>query len=622
VSLRSSLGLLALGASVSACIEIAPPESDEVERTPLTCFEDADCPRGECDSTQELCVSSEDSYPDLLLEVVPSSTDERFGGRHFFHVAPNIARSWQDPALVAVAIPSTLDGVVRLAFPADLGCGAVAVKITLTPVQALLGLPAQRFVSFSKPTLPDNSVIPENVFRFTGVPAGLYDVYFEDAQRTMGNPAGCDVVPQVFRKRAINPGDTLELTQPAPRSLRVEIPWRDELAGWIVDVVHPATWETVSTKRVLSRNLVTQAPSGEEVAGVNLKLSSIPDDYIAQNDELLRIRPPAGVVRPTIYLVLSGLVVISEGVAQVGELETFALTRSFEAWVWAAGKPEQAVSGRVEFVAESLERAPEGLPFVRLRHVVEIDDDGKVQAELPPGKYTVRVYPTDSGLSVFETSVTIWLPPDGTGTSPQSGRVFEVPKGASLSGTVRFPAGLSAKDTLVEIQRQSAFRGGPLANPLSARGANGVAGGSGQFVVPSVDCRRCDREVGALYTLRVVPPEGWELPWMVTTPVSVSGETVLGELQVEPPLMHFGQLSLIDSRGNLRGFPGALIRAYALLDAGGVARGASTPSCVEVSALDPETECVRRAVLIGETRAGATGAFRLLLPPSVTPGSP
>jgi hypothetical protein len=262
------------------------------------------------------------------------------------------------------------------------------------------------------------------------------------------------------------------------------------------------------------------------------------------------------------------------------------------------------------------------LPFVRLRRVVEIDDDGKVRAQLPPGTYTVRVYPTDLGLSLYETQITVWAPPEGNAQSLQTGRVLEVSEGAQLTGSLRFAGGLPAADTLIEVQRQATFRGGPLANPFAPRGANAIAGMAGQFSFGSVDCRRCDRESGALYTLRVIPHEALGLPWLVTTPVTVAGEMAIGELRVQPPVVHFGQLSLIDSRGTLRGFPGALLRAYALLDATGTAQPVSAPSCVQASAIDPSLPCIRRAVLIGETRSGATGAFRLLLPPAIESRQP
>src|SRR5690606_14088681 len=100
----------------------------------------------------------EHDYPGVLLEVVPPATDERFGGLHFFQSVPALATAPVEPGLVAVATPQSVRGVVRIAFPADLGCDQVPVKITLTPVQAQLGIQTQRFVTVSKREFPDTSI--------------------------------------------------------------------------------------------------------------------------------------------------------------------------------------------------------------------------------------------------------------------------------------------------------------------------------------------------------------------------------------------------------------------------------------------------------------------------------
>jgi hypothetical protein len=603
---------------LGACQDIAPPALSATQREPLTCETDEDCEQGKCVPELALCVSPRAEYEQLLIEVIPPSTDLGFGGFRLFTTLREFASLPSSAADLELTQPPPISGQVELAFPPTLACNPVSVKLTLTPRETYLGVTAERYTTISNRTFGATTASPINVFQFRGVPFGTYDVYWEDAGLVLGNPSGCEVVPQIFRGLRVDGALDVPLPQLPPTVVRIEIPWRDDLAGWLVDVVHPVTGERISTQSALEPGAVTVTETGESIAVAELRIAEILGDYVAPKQELLRLRPAPGVNRPTTFLVLFPLVTVPNGPAQVpGPVETFAEQRLFEAWVWQAGEPGVPIAGSVEFIARRLAQQPDGVSQVRFRRSVSIGDDGKVQLELPPGIYTARVYPNGSDTSTFETSVTVWgATEQGTAGDVQAGRVLEVPPGASVTGRVELPGGLSAEDTTIQVVARAGRRRALAERAYIPRSATSLATGEGRFELGPVDCRGCDGSLAAAFTLRAVAPPGTELPWLTQPLISIAGSTDVGVLRIQPPTVHFGKLVFRKANGSVGGFPGALIRAHVVLDADGHPLGADAASCIEQQVADSTAPgCAQRTLQVAETRSGQDGSFRLLLPP-------
>src|SRR5690606_21347101 len=153
-----------------------------------------------------------------------------------------------------------------------------------------LGLGARRLSTVSVPFLSASFEIL-NGFDLAGVPVGTYDLYWEDS----GHPTSseCAVVPQIFRGLEVTGGQAFDLIQPETRPLRVIVPWQDELDGWVVDVVHGATGQRMSTQRALSEDMQQQDQTGAVMAVADLRLSEVLGTDYTSAGELLRLRPPS-----------------------------------------------------------------------------------------------------------------------------------------------------------------------------------------------------------------------------------------------------------------------------------------------------------------------------------------
>jgi hypothetical protein len=605
-----------LGSVLQGCQESAPAPPLNVVHEPRRCSSDADCGEtGVCDEDLDLCKAKSFGLPGVLLEVIPPSTDSGFGGLRYYARLRELSTSLRAPALLDLQQPPKVTGNVVLSFPPDRECRPINVKVTLTPRETHLGLAARRLSAVSDPDF-GTSFDPVNPFSFTGVPLGTYDLYWEDAGIVVDIPDECTAVPQVFRGIEITETRDITLVQNETRPLRVVVPWQDDLQEWIVDVVHGATGERLSTERALTDEMQEEDANGDLMAVAQLRLSGVSGDDYESAGELLRLRPPKGLNRPTILMDLAALEVAERGVAQVPPVETFSETVEFDAWVWREGDSRHPVHGQVEFIASTLLDLPDGI-FVRYSRFVDIAEDGRVIAELPPGSYRARVYPVDSKASLFETTVTVWGPAQGRpGDAQQAGRVLEVPLGAKLSGQVELFGGVAAENTMVRVVPIN--RGG-ISSPLAARSfvprsANALVDERGRFTIESVDCRSCSGELGAAYTFAVQPPDEAWLPWSVASSISVTGAVSVGDLAVGWPALHFGLLRFRTPSGNVGAFPGALVKAFVLLDEQGEPVSVDAPLCVETDDTEGAEGCAHRALQIGETRSGLDGAFQLVLP--------
>jgi hypothetical protein len=345
-----------------------------------------------------------------------------------------------------------------------------------------------------------------------------------------------------------------------------------------------------------------------------LKLSTVSGtDYLeAAERELLRLSPPPGANRPTIYFSLRILEAFMTGQATLPSLEPFNELVTFEAWVWQDEDQRTPIAGRVEFIAtELLDARGAGYYALEYSRSVEIDADGRVVVQLPPGEYRARVLPRSAGVAVYEQPVRVWATDTPDAGQHQAGHVLVVPAGAELTGRVRLPGGLNADGTLLRLNGLAdvTFPGG-----FRPRSVTGLANEEGRFRIDGVDCRGCTDESGANYSLSVIPVPELQLPWAVQSNLAVAGTTQLGTIALGFPHVHFGQLTFRKVNGTTGAFPGALIRAYVLLDPAGRVVPASAERCLTGLPADTSERCAFRALQVASVRSGQDGGFRLNLP--------
>ncbi len=635
-NMAARMGLLSGSIVLLACQDIAPPEETFDLPRPHSCSDDSDCAGFRCDVEVERCVNPDVGYDQLLLQVVPENTeaDPSFGGSQFFRRLTSIVDSSRQRERFDVPAPVRMRGTLRpwAIHPPEIACNP-SVRLKLIPHESFLGISTVQYTTISERAFEQNENLSINEYEFDALPVGTYDIYWEDSGEVVVERAEqCEIVPQLFRARSVVTSVDLTLEQSRPDFVRVEIPWQKDLEGWRVDVIHPVTGQRVSTQRVLHEACPYDQPGGltvwkdgppcarvqetdlgELIAVANLRIANILNDYGNPDQELLRLRPPVGVHRPTTYFVLLPLIAVESGPAQVpGPVETFSNQERLELWVWEQRDSRRPVEGQVEFVAQALADEPDTVYRVRFKRSVEIEAGGRVTVDLPPGVYTARVYPRSTNTSVYETTVTVW---DVSGGAVQGGRVLDVPTAAKVAGRVRFPAGLPTDGAQVRLFPVRPVSGVLSDGALGPRSQTTLADETGRFEFGGVDCRACDGTNGLSYFLRVQPPGSLDLPWLVWPSVLVSSSgTNLGSLPVSYPRHHYGHLGFLRANVSSDEFEGPpLIRAFLLLGRDGNPVAAGTPSCTVVG--QGESQCAQRAVQVAQARAAVDGSFELMLPP-------
>lgn len=607
----AAAGLISAAAFLVGCIDIEPPAYRQgQERVVPSCLRDGECRRGRCDASLRLCVAAMPDFPGLLLDVVPETVDQGFGGFHISAELQELATDSVHPQRLELQQPPAVGGLVGR------NCHEIPrLLITFVPRETRLGLAVGRYTTLSDRDFQDGQVDAVHKYSFTGLPHGNYDVYWEDARRVPLADPECEVVPQLFRNVSI-PAVTdlvqMDLLQAdVLKHLEVRIPYTDQLVGWTVDVVHSVTGEIMSTRRVIDATTVREVATSETHAqefALALKLADVEGiDYVPASDaQLLRLTPPTGALRPIIYFSLFGLVVVDPDVAQLAPLGRFSAPVNFKAWVWDDSDAHTPVPGVVEFEALELTDT-QGQGRLQLALSVPIDEQGLVQTQLLPGEYRARVRPNAPDPIVFETKVRIWA-----SDTPQTGGVILVPTGSKLNGRVRLPyADVSPKGTLIRAQGLIGMTGSPTFRP---RSSSTIAGADGRFGFQGLDCGNCLATSSVNFALVAEPPAELGLPWGVKSRVAVAGETTV-DFELAFPAVHFGELYYRKRNGTAGALPGALIRALALVDSEGKVLPLQTPACFELPDGGADgTPCARRTVEVARARSGNDGRFRLLLP--------
>ncbi len=574
---------LASGCSIS---EIGMEQGDE--RTVNRCASASECGGGVCVSGA--CQGRQGQFETLLFEVLPSGgTEARAAGRTLITTT---ALPLGGGALTLDVLPaSRLEGQVSLAEDSD--CvpsvttdGKLAVSVTLTPSEQVLGLEPKTFTAVTPLDAQGHALQPFSL----RVAPGDYDIYVQAAPDAAVDPR-CLVGPQLYRHQHLGSGNfKLDLQVPPPTVLAVKIARSVSstlsLDGWSLDLVD------ASSGRVIAVPTTLGSPG---IAGYEARLRYLPVIGGAAarggtGSELVRLSPPPGVTAPTLVWERAALELFELGEARIDDLELPAKPVSFEARVVdERGNPVEGAS--VSLVAtELLDVMPGLIASFTLKNRLT-DADGLIKEALLPGTYRVFASPpSSSGLATLESSWSV-------STAPvQAGQELVLRPRSSLSGAVVVGwgpgelLGVGVHAVPVPLESSSPELDRLLGRrPFMPRASTAVLQLDGSFSVP-VD--------PASYHLSVRGESEAGFPWLVRPYVSVDGshaEEPLGQLELPLPIVY--ELSLSDGDVPLAG---ALVRAYIFTD-------------VE-RRYTPDPSAARSVVQIAETRVDGGGRGRLLVP--------
>lgn len=663
---------LALGLSCAVSDRATSIENDG----PYACANSGDCSVGRCLTEFGICARGSGDVMTVLFEVTPSASDPIYGGARYLvetNLALQNAGADDDPDADGYNSRGIRNGLFELNLPprvpvsgsikvaARAGCvsrpiarSTLPATLFFTPRQRLLGLGVP---SYEMSTRYDDE-IEEFVFQGS-LPPGNYDVYMQPTTARL--TGDCKAIPQIFRNQRIGrcsePGceqERFELQPPPSRPLRLTIPWRPELEGWVVDMVHPVTGEIISNRVQLTAADVIE---DEIFASLNYSPLDPASDFI-QAGEIVRLTPPEGFVAGTVLLLRSGLELFDQGEAEVGEVSTFGTTVDYQAWVWKKDERDSPVTGVVSFAALDLDEVSEGV-LVSFSKSAEVDERGQVNVELLPGRYRVRVTPpalddpAQGLLAGVESTVTVW-PAAGGGS--QAGHVIHVPAALALEGTIVAEYGgaplgglevrasasnpegepcasapamgeatAEAAAAPCERLRARVIREAEAEDPYIPRTRSTLSGGNGSFVLDGLDCGPCQPGSGATFDLSVRPAQKTGLAWWVRSGVQLDSSMLMEPLEMPTPVALPVQLTYANpiaeeegARVTARGLPGALVRVFALIDNYSQLINDTEGLVPCVTSPDPDgSRCIQSLLQVAEARSGLDGEFLLLLPPRI-----
>jgi hypothetical protein len=527
------------------------------------------------------------------------------------------------------------------------------MHLTFNPRERLFGLSASPY----EVSTTFNELTQE--FEFRGLlPPGRYDVYMRPDSTELGDE--CTAVPQIFRNRVVGYG-VFELPQPPPTPLRLTVPWKEELEGWTVDVVHPVTGEIISNRvRLGAAARDAQDPSKLEAQLIySNTVSDFMIDGATTNEggaELIRFAPPGDAPAGTVLLQRTGIGLATPNEGQIGDILSLGQPVDYQAWVWKRSEYDTPVPATVRFAARDLDDAADGVPTA-FDTTATVDERGRIQVRLLPGQYRVRVTPPGVALpnlgllSSYEKMITVW-PNESGQVLVQGGQVIEVPPAVTLGGRIVSDGGDSLEgveiqasaasssqscsspgnDTLFCDRGREVLRSALAQDPFLPRTRTALSERNGEFSITGLDCGQCVPGAGARFDLSIRPPLESGLPWtLYRGHVADSNQRLRAPLRVPAPVAHairltYGDPTLPDSgedpqppavgEGALPGLAGALVRVFAPVDARGrlVTDPEALVPCMEVPESQP---CTQSALQVAELRSGPDGKMLLLLPPSL-----
>jgi hypothetical protein len=601
------LCLLALLGQSVGCTVTAISQGDD-PRPSNTCSVASDCSEGTC--RDGLCQTLNGQLEALLIAASPPSNAEAVPVLTFLSTFQDLPTSGGELDLL---LPGPSHVVGSLVLPKDETCypGFMSddPKISIGPADDGKSLPVTVTMALSKRWLGLSqqayfaSTITRNqkggyAFDLV-VPRGEYDVYLVPPPKQYG----CVVPPQLYRNVAID-SENAEATFAISSITRavVSLRWPKtsrSLTGWRLDVIDSLGGNAISTEAVLEEpvdaggSAVVYSPSVAYSSVVVLGASN----PIKAASDLLRLRPPPGLVAPTIYMDRSGLGLVGSGTANAGASASIIKLDRFTQLPDAVkvegrlarrddGAPVQAF---VTLVSTEIYGVDAGI-FASYQTTVEVGPDGALRAELPPGKYEVQAVPqaaagiSGDALAAVEATWDVPATP-----AIQYGKLLELRSFPDLSGQTPFVG--AQVEALPSPELTLPFDQAFGRAPFVPRASAGLVDESGRFAL-GVDPGTFDVSVHAPESLgfgRFVKP-GLEVK---------EGDQDLGRVSLPIPAALSGT-ARVSSGGLEVPLGSALIQAYAYLD--------------KDRAYTRDLKQAVSVVEVAEARADETGKFRLLVP--------
>jgi hypothetical protein len=595
---------------VACTVTAVSPREDARPRN--SCSSSDSCGKGES-CLSGLCQSLNGELEAVLLTATPS-IDSTIPHLTFVTHLGELPASggikdiaWPGAALVTGSIVLPKDHCYPSFISDDPDAAILASKDGTLPVTATLSL-RQRVLGLAQQTYYAKTVTaPIRGYTFdVRVPSGEYDVYLVPPKRQLGD---CVVPPQLFRGVAIGVGENSDpngayrFSLSTISKLDLHVIWPDtapELTGWVADMIEPVGGNPISTELVLG----TPAPAkrGTKVVdyAVPLSYSAVVEGESASGANsakyLLRLRPPAELVAPTIYLERSAL-----GLLQNPEdpIDLTIFTKLPEP-VTVLGQlvrenDGRTVGGTLTLVSEEIYGVDAGV-FGSYQTSVEVKDSGAIQVRVPPGKYIVQVIPptptgSDPGsLSILEAR---WdVPADAP---VQYGKLLELSSTSEVTGQSRAQGAqvqaVPAPRTVLPFKE--AF-GSP---PFVPRSTGALVDDGGRFVL------RVDKLEASRVNVTVQAPEELGFGWFVRPGLELGvGDQDLGRVTLPLPAVLSGVAS-VQQDSKAVPLQSGTIRAYAYLD--------------EDFRYTRDPTVAKTVIQVAETRADDAGAFRLLLPATI-----
>jgi len=569
-----------------------------------SCESDSDCGADSC--REGICQAPNAQLEALLISATPPSDS---GIPHLTFVAPLDNVSASDGAQ-DLALPGPSHIVGSLVLPKDQVCypgfsdeannpigpaddlKTLPVTVTLALGQRLLGLPQQLY--FASTTARNK----QGGYTFdVQVPRGEYDVYLVPPPNQRG---GCLVPPQLYRRYPIDK-EGLLLTFPLSTisQLPLVIRWpksSPRLTGWIVDMIEPLGGNPISTSVTLGE--ATDPGEISETVAYSPRLfystvvtpsAAVDTTEVKAARDLLRFRPPADQIAPTIFMDRSGLGLLGAANVEIDRFTQLPEPVQVESRLVRVedGSP---VAGYVTLVSTQIYGVDGGI-FASYQTTLQVKADGALHAVLPPGSYKVQAVPPvlggaspEGALAALETT---WdIPAD---VPVQYGKVLELSPIAAVVGQTRF-AGAQVQavpSPQTTLPFEEAFGEGTF----TPRAGIGLADDAGKFAVAADP---------GLFDVSVQAPESLGFAWFVHPGVRVADQDQdLGRVALPRPALLSGT-ARVSLAGTEVPLGSAAIRAYAYLD--------------KDLAYTRDAKQAVSVVQVAETRADEKGVFRLLVP--------
>lgn len=497
----------------------AGPQAEQTN----TCSSDAECGDGAvCQANA--CLSTEVDLHGLIVEVRPNSSAS-FGPSTSFLLTP-------DDRLVQGSSPGGVENHFDSKLPAPISISGEKIKLdyaydcpagvdgsypanlTLERVTPYLGFHFDPIVL--KPKKIDAA--GGSTFAFDDqVTPGVYNVYIEPQPL-----AGCATPPPppIFypNQDLTRQSPTWTIPKQLPLIGAIQTPNGGDLTDWRLDIVEPDVGRVISTTQTLKQKALAFT--------VDVSLDFIwPDKSISP---YIRLRPPEGVNKPTVYWdLLAALVGSSPGKPEV-HLTVANLVikpRPVEIQIQDSmthGVPSEVKVQSLQLSGEVAANATFGL------EIPQTSPEGIWKADLPPGTYRIRVTPlVDNTLATTETDVEIpAVDPSQPGDGCFCGHVITVGMRAVLSGNVATMSGAPFVDAPIAFEPSqttsiSFWNSVHALDPLLPRSTSAVSDPSGGFQI-NVDPGASD--------FYVRPSDASGFPWLVWPRVTVQVTDVAVDL--------------------------------------------------------------------------------------------